>query len=156
MKAWMKWMGVPTVMLTAGLAFGDEAPGTAMQVEEPGFSQNPPVNPERESVSWQVKTKPRTLTEEQRIAMEERRNRVQAMVEELKEKRKALDEASPEEKAERARELHAFIMEKTEGGDVAERMRQMQQERREKLMEMLKEKQHRGQGKGTSGKGEEE
>jgi uncharacterized coiled-coil protein SlyX len=150
------------VMLAAGLSFGQSAAGGTMQVEEPSLSQSsPPINPERESMSWQAKTRPHALTEEQKSAMRDRRERMKAMVAELKQKRKAMDDATPEEKAALARELHSFILEKEEhDGDEGERMRQMEQERRSKQMELQQEKlrllherlQHRGQDKTGSGK----
>lgn len=147
------------VLVAAGLAAGQGAPGLAgaMQVEEPSLSQTqPPVNPERESVSWRGQGKPRALTDEQKTSMRERRERVRAMVEELKEKRKALDEASPERKSELARELHSFVLDKENerDGDAPERMRQMEQERRDRQLEIQQEKmralqeklQHKGNG----------
>lgn len=80
-----------------------------MQVEEPKAAA--PMSPARESKAWQ-KSHSRGLTEAQKKAFRERKESMESMIAIIKEKRKALRDAKPEERAALARELHSLILEK--------------------------------------------
>ena len=86
------------------------APGPGrMQVEEPASTT---ANPDqRDSKAWQ-KSHAKGLTEEQKAAFRERKDKMEGMIALIKAKRKALQEAKPEERAALARELHSLILEK--------------------------------------------
>ncbi|GEM_PF-5178870 len=86
------------------------APGPGrMQVEEPKSSA--PMGSAKESKAWQ-KNHARGLTEDQKKAFRERKEKMEAMITVIKEKRKAMRDAKPEERAALARELHSLILEK--------------------------------------------
>jgi hypothetical protein len=80
-----------------------------MQVEEPKSAA--PMSPARESKAWQ-KNHSRGLTDAQKNAFRERKESMESMIAVIKEKRKALRDAKPEERAALARELHSLILEK--------------------------------------------
>ncbi len=80
-----------------------------MQVEEPKAAA--PMSPARESKAWQ-KSHSRGLTDAQKKAFRERKESMEGMIAVIKEKRKALRDAKPEERAALARELHSLILEK--------------------------------------------
>lgn len=80
-----------------------------MQVVEP--KADAPMSPARESKAWQ-KSHSRGLTDAQKKAFRERKESMEGMIAVIKEKRKALRDAKPEERAALARELHSLIMEK--------------------------------------------
>jgi hypothetical protein len=87
----------------------DAAPGAGrMQVEEPAAAAQPGPNA---SKAWQ-KSHPKGLTEEQKTAFRERKEKMEGMISLIKAKRQALREAKPEERAAIARELHVLILEK--------------------------------------------
>ena len=86
------------------------APGPGrMQVEEPKPAA--PVATARESKAWQ-KNHARGLTEAQKQAFRDRKEKMETMIAVIKEKRKAMAAAKPEERAAIARELHSLILEK--------------------------------------------
>lgn len=88
----------------------DAAPGPGrMQVEEPG--SNSPDRDANASKAWQ-KTHSKGLTDEQKTAFRERKEKMEGMIALIKAKRKALQDAKPEERAALARELHSLILEK--------------------------------------------
>jgi hypothetical protein len=128
----------------AGKAAPAAAPGGAMQVEEPASGEVPPINPERESLSWQGKLANHGLTQQQRNAMRERQERMKELIAALKEKREAMQGATEDEKAELARQLRSFMLDKEEGDadEPPERVRQMQQDRRARQAELQAEKMH--------------
>jgi hypothetical protein len=80
-----------------------------MQVEEPKASVS--MGTAKESRNWQ-KTHARGLTEVQKQAFRERKEKMEGLIAVIKEKRKALRDAKPEERAVLARELHSLILEK--------------------------------------------
>jgi hypothetical protein len=80
-----------------------------MQVEEPKAAA--PMGTAKESRNWQ-KNHARGLTEAQKQAFRERKEKMEGMIAVIKEKRKALRDAKPEERAILARELHSLILEK--------------------------------------------
>ncbi|MDB5106898.1 MAG: hypothetical protein JWP91_4587 [Fibrobacteres bacterium] len=93
------------------------APGPGrMQVEEPKASA--PMGSARESKAWQ-KNHARGLTDAQKQAFRERKEKMEGMIAVIKEKRKALRDAKPEERAALARELHSLILEKDPGAETA-------------------------------------
>ncbi|HKP95706.1 MAG TPA: hypothetical protein VJ385_08110 [Fibrobacteria bacterium] len=86
------------------------APGAGkMQVEEPKAAA--PLGSARESKAWQ-KNHARGLTEAQRQAFRDRKEKMEGMIAVIKEKRMALASAKPEERAAIARELHTLMLEK--------------------------------------------
>ena len=87
-----------------------------MQVEEPKTSA--PLNDARESKAWQ-KTHAKGLTEEQKTAFRDRKVNMEAMITVIKAKRKALQNAKPEDRAALARELHSLILEKDGEGSAS-------------------------------------
>jgi hypothetical protein len=90
-----------------------KAPGPGrMQVEEPNGSA--PMGSARESKAWQ-KNHARGLTDAQKQAFRERKESMEGMIAVIKEKRKAMRDAKPEERAALARELHSLILEKDAG-----------------------------------------
>jgi hypothetical protein len=87
----------------------ENAPGPGrMQVEEPSEIAGPGANASR---AWQ-KSHPKGLTDAQRSAFRERKEKMEGMIALIKAKRQALREAKPEERAALARELHILILEK--------------------------------------------
>ncbi|MEO6094681.1 MAG: hypothetical protein ABIW76_03030 [Fibrobacteria bacterium] len=80
-----------------------------MQVEEPKAAV--PMGAAEESRDWQ-NHHARGLTEAQKQAFRGRKEKMEGMIAVIKEKRKALRDAKPEERAMIARELHSFILEK--------------------------------------------
>jgi hypothetical protein len=85
-------------------------PGSGrMQVEEPKAAVS--IGTAKESRNWQ-KNHARGLTEVQKQAFRERKEKMEGMIAVIKEKRKALRDAKPEERAVLARELHSLILEK--------------------------------------------
>lgn len=88
---------------------GKTAVSGRMQVEEPKAAA--PMSPARESKAWQ-KSHSRGLTDAQKKAFRERKENMEGMISVIKEKRKALRDAKPEERAALARELHSLILEK--------------------------------------------
>jgi hypothetical protein len=95
-----------------------QSPGPGrMQVDEPASANDNPD--QRDSKAWQ-KSHAKGLTEEQRAAFRERKDKMEGMIALIKAKRKALQEAKPEERAALARELHSLILEKdSDPSDVA-------------------------------------
>jgi hypothetical protein len=92
------------------VASGAKSPVSGrMQVEEPKAAA--PMSPARESKAWQ-KSHSRGLTDAQKKAFRERKENMEGMIAVIKEKRKALRDAKPEERAALARELHSLILEK--------------------------------------------
>ena len=83
-----------------------------MQVEEPKVSV--PTTSARESKAWQ-KSHARGLTEEQKQAFRDRKIKMESLIAVIKEKRKAMAVAKPEERAAIARELHTLMLEKDPG-----------------------------------------
>lgn len=80
-----------------------------MQVEEPAAAAS---NPDaRDSKAWQ-KIHAKGLTDAQKAAFRERKEKMEGMIALIKAKRKALQDAKPEERAALARELHSLILEK--------------------------------------------
>jgi hypothetical protein len=79
-----------------------------MQVEEPAAAAQPGAN---ESKAWQ-KSHPKGLTDAQKTAFRERKEKMEGMIALIKAKRQALRDAKPEERAAIARELHVLILEK--------------------------------------------
>ena len=88
----------------------DSAPGPGrMQVEEPAAAVPDPNA--QASKAWQ-KSHAKGLTDAQKAAFRERKEKMEGMVSLIKAKRKALQDAKPEERAALARELHSLILEK--------------------------------------------
>jgi hypothetical protein len=83
-----------------------------MQVEEPELSA--PLKSARESKAWQ-KSHSRGLTEAQKAAFRERKEKMEGLITLIKEKRKALAAAKPEDRAAIARELHTLMLDKDPG-----------------------------------------
>jgi hypothetical protein len=96
----------------------NSAPGPGrMQVEEPAAAAS---NPDaRDSKAWQ-KIHAKGLTDAQKAAFRERKEKMEGMIALIKAKRKALQDAKPQERAALARELHSLILEKdTDPSEVA-------------------------------------
>ncbi len=90
--------------------FQDSAPGPGrMQVEEPSSAASDPDA--RDSKAWQ-KSHAKGLTDAQKTAFRERKEKMEGMIALIKAKRKALRDAKPGERAALARELHSLILEK--------------------------------------------
>lgn len=87
-----------------------------MQVVEPGKSAPPSVA--RPSKAWQ-KIQAKGLTDEQKQAFRERKEGMETLIAVIKDKRKALHAAKPEDRAVLARELHSLILERDEGAGTA-------------------------------------
>jgi hypothetical protein len=87
---------------------GVPGPGR-MQVEEPASAAA--NTDQRDSKAWQ-KSHAKGLTEAQKAAFRERKDKMEGMIALIKAKRKALQEAKPQERAALARELHSLILEK--------------------------------------------
>lgn len=88
----------------------ESAPGPGrMQVEEPTTAARD-TNAQT-SKAWQ-KSHAKGLTDAQKAAFRERKEKMEGMVSLIKAKRKALQDAKPEERAALARELHSLILEK--------------------------------------------
>jgi hypothetical protein len=88
----------------------DSAPGPGrMQVEEPASAASAPDA--KASKAWQ-KSHAKGLTEAQKAAFRERKEKMEGLIALIKAKRKALRDAKPEERAALARELHSLILEK--------------------------------------------
>jgi len=95
---------------TASARPQDSAPGPGrMQVEEPAAAARD-TNAQT-SKAWQ-KSHAKGLTDAQKAAFRERKEKMEGMVALIKAKRKALQDAKPEERAALARELHSLILEK--------------------------------------------
>ncbi len=87
----------------------ETAPGPGrMQVEEPSNAADPEANA---SKAWQ-QSHPKGLTDAQKAAFRERKDKMEGMIALIKAKRQALRDAKPEERAAIARELHVLILEK--------------------------------------------
>jgi hypothetical protein len=88
-----------------------------MQVEEPDAAAFPkaPASAARESKAWQKSHARGGLTEAQKQAFRERKEKMEGWIAVIKEKRRALAAAKPEERAAIARELHALMLEKDPG-----------------------------------------
>jgi hypothetical protein len=87
----------------------DSMPGPGrMQVEEPAAARDTNA---QTSKAWQ-KSHAKGLTDAQKAAFRERKEKMEGMVSLIKAKRKALQDAKPEERAALARELHSLILEK--------------------------------------------
>jgi hypothetical protein len=87
----------------------EAAPGPGrMQVEEPAAAAQPGASA---SKAWQ-KSHSKGLTEAQKTAFRERKEKMEGMITLIKAKRQALRDAKPEERAAIARELHVLILEK--------------------------------------------
>jgi hypothetical protein len=80
-----------------------------MQVEEPAAVGSAPD--QRDSKAWQ-KSHAKGLTDAQKAAFRERKEKMEGMIALIKAKRKALQDAKPEQRAALARELHSLILEK--------------------------------------------
>lgn len=88
----------------------DSAPGPGrMQVEEPASASTKTDG--RDSKAWQ-KSHAKGLTDAQKAAFRERKEKMEGMIALIKAKRKALQDAKPQERAALARELHSLILEK--------------------------------------------
>jgi hypothetical protein len=93
------------------------APGPGrMQVDEPKTAA--PMGTARESKAWQKKNAARGLTDNQKQAFRERKEKMEGMISVIKEKRMAMRDAKPEDRAALARELHSLILEKDGGASV--------------------------------------
>jgi hypothetical protein len=93
------------------------APGPGrMQVDEPKTAA--PMGTARESKAWQKKNAARGLTDNQKQAFRERKEKMEGMISVIKEKRMAMKDAKPEDRAALARELHSLILEKDGGASV--------------------------------------
>jgi hypothetical protein len=96
-----------------------EAVPGGMQVEEPDASSfrktAAPASAARESKAWQKSHARGGLTEAQKQAFRERKEKMEGWIAVIKEKRKALAAAKPEERAAIARELHTLMLEKDPG-----------------------------------------
>jgi hypothetical protein len=100
----------PAAAKDASVRSQNPAPGPGrMQVDEPASATDNPD--QRDSKAWQ-KSHAKGLTEEQKAAFRERKDKMEGMIALIKAKRKALQEAKPEERAALARELHSLILEK--------------------------------------------
>jgi hypothetical protein len=87
----------------------EAAPGPGrMQVEEPSEAAVPGANT---SKAWQNSHR-KGLTDTQKAAFRERKEKMEGMIALIKAKREALRDAKPEERAAIARELHILILEK--------------------------------------------
>lgn len=110
-------MGNATRLVIAGMAlFGATAvhasPGP-MQVEEPALiGPKPPIQPEKDQDSWKAK-KSASLTAAQKAALKARQERMDDMVALIRQKRRAIKEAKPEDRQALANELHSLIIEKS-------------------------------------------
>ena len=80
-----------------------------MQVEEPAAVAS--ASEARASRAWQ-KNHAKGLTDAQRAAFRERKDKMEGMIALIKAKRKALRDAKPDERAALARELHSLILER--------------------------------------------
>jgi len=100
----------PAAARDASVRSQNASPGPGrMQVEEPASAT---ANPDqRDSKAWQ-KSHAKGLTEAQKAAFRERKDKMEGMITLIKAKRKALQEAKPQERAALARELHSLILEK--------------------------------------------
>lgn len=100
----------PASAKDASVRSQNASPGPGrMQVEEPASAA---ANPDqRDSKAWQ-KSHAKGLTEAQKAAFRERKDKMEGMIALIKAKRKALQEAKPQERAALARELHTLILEK--------------------------------------------
>jgi hypothetical protein len=87
------------------------APGPGrMQVEEPKADAAAPDA--KASKTWQKTHAKGGLTEAQKQAFRDRKEKMEGMIAVIKAKRKALHDAKPEERAALARELHSLILER--------------------------------------------
>lgn len=103
-----------TVSRSAKAASAPVAPGPGrMQVEEPKTAA--PLSSARESKAWQKNHARGGLTDAQKQAFRDRKEKMEGMIAVIKEKRKAMAAAKPEERAVIARELHSLMLEKESG-----------------------------------------
>lgn len=101
-------------MALFGVASAFAVPGP-MQVEEPALdAPKPPIQPERDQESWTARSS--GLTDDQREALKARQERMDDMVALIRQKRRAIKEARPQDREALAQELHNLILEKSQGG----------------------------------------
>lgn len=119
----VKWMVNAAWLLAAGTGlFGASSaiagPGS-MQVEEPSMDgPKPPIQPEKDQASWKNKRNG-GLTDAQKDALKARQERMDDMVALIRQKRRAIREARPEQRQALALELHNLILEKSQDADRA-------------------------------------
>lgn len=88
-----------------------------MQVEEPETEAiQPPIQPDKDGEGWKSR-KNATLTAAQQAALETRQETMKDMMALIQQKRLAIREARPEDRQALAQELHALILEQSQGAD---------------------------------------
>jgi hypothetical protein len=88
-----------------------------MQVEEPDAqSVQPPIQPEKDQEGWKARKKA-SLTASQKAALRTRQETMKDMMALIQQKRLAIREARPEDRQALAQELHAIILEQSQGAD---------------------------------------
>lgn len=93
----------------AGLAQA-ETPAPAMRVEEPSAPAAPPIDPESEASPWQAVRRKAGPTRDEKAAMEERRKLVEAMAEDIRARRMAVETAGAGEKEGRIKDLQELLL----------------------------------------------
>lgn len=113
-KAWRHLTVLASTALIASvsaIAPAYAGPGP-MQVEEPAVrGAQPPIQPEKEQASWKARKKA-GLTPDQQASLKARQQTMKDMMVLIQQKRRALQEARPEDRQALAAELHGLIIEK--------------------------------------------
>lgn len=114
----VKWMVKAAWLLAAGTWLLGASTAIArpgpMQVEEPAMNgPKPPIQPEKDQASWKSK-RSGGLTAAQQEALKARQERMEDMVALIRQKRRAIREARPEQRQALALELHNLILEKSQ------------------------------------------
>lgn len=111
-RAWL--LAAAGVVAFLGSAAPVMAGPGPMQVEEPELKgPKPPIQPEKDQASWKDK-KSASLTPAQKQALQVRQETMKDMVALIKQKRRALKDARPEDREALALELHNLILEKSQ------------------------------------------
>lgn len=116
-------LGKPILAITFAICLATgSARSQEMQVEEPETPAAPPIDPAQDAGTWQVRQTSSALSPAQRAALEERRKQVEAMTQEIREKREALENSGQAEKAALVKDLENLILETGNGAHVLEHL----------------------------------
>lgn len=111
MNTWGLMLAAAGILCSASPAVAGPGP---MQVEEPELKgPKPPIQPEKDQASWKDK-RSASLTPTQKAAHQARQETMKDMVALIKQKRRALKDARPEDREALALELHNLILEKSQ------------------------------------------
>jgi hypothetical protein len=139
----IRWLLAATL---GGMGFASaEAPTLEMRVEEPSALSAPPIDPVREADPWKAGPRKSGPTRKERAAMEERRKLVEAMAEDIRARREALESAEKGEREGRIKDLQELLLDPVDsresGPGHAERLDGLMERKSEAAARQMEKKQ---------------